>query len=151
MKTLFLVSAVLLLLVPGKTFAGLGQRESSVENDVKSFSSSRHTMVEKTNFTVHEIASGTITIREYVSSSGTVFGIAWAGDRHPDLSALLGEYFPDFAETSKKAPAVRGRRPFSVVTGDKVVVEKSGHMRAVQGKAYAPELLPPGVTASDIL
>ena len=41
------------------------------------------------------LASGDI-VREYVSTAGTVFGIAWSGPMMPDLPTLLGAYFTQY-------------------------------------------------------
>lgn len=51
------------------------------------------------NYTVRSttLASGTV-INEYVSSDGTVFGVAWRGPRVPDLATLLGSYFPQYQQ-----------------------------------------------------
>jgi hypothetical protein len=42
-----------------------------------------------------------------------------------------------------------GRRHVTVKT-DSVVVEKWGHMRNLQGRAYAPALIPKGVNVDEI-
>jgi hypothetical protein len=42
-----------------------------------------------------------------------------------------------------------GRRHVTVKT-DGVVVEKWGHMRNLQGRAYAPALIPQGVSVDEI-
>ena len=45
-------------------------------------------------YTVHEMRASTgTTVREYVSASGKVFGVAWEGPTLPDLRQVLGVYF----------------------------------------------------------
>ena len=41
-------------------------------------------------------------------------------------------------------------RAYPLTSPDRVVVEKWGHMRNLQGRAYAPALLPPGVSSDEI-
>jgi hypothetical protein len=69
----------------------------------------------------------------------------------PDLSSLLGNYFPTFRE---KADASRASRnvgtPFRI-DSEGLVVRSSGRMRNFSGYAYAPNLIPAGVNIGDIL
>ncbi len=95
------------------------------------------------------LASGTV-INEYLSSGGTVFGIAWHGPRVPDLATLLGSYFPQFQDELKAQRAARGRRGAVNVQGSGLVVQSGGHMGAFSGTAYLPNSLPASVSASDI-
>ena len=103
------------------------------------------------SFTVTQTtyANGTV-VREYVSAAGTVFGIAWNGPFTPNLSVLLGTYFPqyDSARVAQRA-AAPGRGPLNVELPG-LVVRSGGHMGAFSGQAYLPQSLPAGVTAADI-
>jgi nitroreductase len=100
-------------------------------------------------YSVHEIQSGGVTVREYVSSSGLVFGLAWNGRVHPELGALLGSYKAEYQDGLKASPRKKGQRAHAV-RGARVVVEKWGHMRNLKGRAYDPALLPAGVKADEI-
>lgn len=95
------------------------------------------------------LASGTV-VREYVSAAGTVFGIAWGGPVMPNLSTLLGAYFPQF-DSARDAlrTAHPGRGPL-IVQLPNLVVRSGGHMGAFGGQAYVPSSLPAGMSASDI-
>ena len=95
------------------------------------------------------LASGTL-VREYLTSGGTVFGVAWDGPQMPDLSALFGSYFPQYASAvraNREAGRVRGP---GVVEQQGLVVHSGGHMGAFSGQAWLPQALPAGVAASDI-
>ena len=94
------------------------------------------------------LSSGTV-VREYVTTSGTVFGIAWRGPLMPNLSDLLGSYFPQFASGVQAARAAGVRGP-GVVEQSGLVVHAGGHMGAFTGQAYLPQALPSGVAGSDI-
>ncbi|PMS22727.1 hypothetical protein C0Z18_04015 [Trinickia dabaoshanensis] len=95
------------------------------------------------------LASGTV-VREYVSSAGTVFGIAWNGPRMPDLATLLGTYFTQFDSSRAALRAANpGRGPLDLELPG-LVVRSSGHMGAFSGQAYLPQSLPAGVSAADI-
>ena len=129
--------------------ATLGESVDSVASDQKALSAVRRTMKTSTAYTVHEIRTETLTVREYVSPSGVVFGIAWNGLTHPDLTPLLGSYISEYQKALKETKRQPGRRHVTVKT-DGVVVEKWGHMRNLQGRAYAPALIPQGVSVDEI-
>jgi hypothetical protein len=129
--------------------ATLGESADSITADRKALSAARRTTTVRTGYTVHEIASDSTVVREYVSPSGIVFGIAWNGLIHPDLTQLLGAYAGEYREALRQTPRQPGRRRLQVKT-NRVVVEKWGHMRNLQGRAYAPDLIPPGVNIDEI-
>lgn len=130
--------------------AVLGESVASVTTDQKTLSSARGAATAVHNgYTVQEVKSDATTVREYVSSSGIVFGIAWQGRTHPDLTPLLGSYAGEYQEALRKTPRHPGRRRLQVKT-DRIVVEKWGHMRKLQGRAYVPALIPYGVSLDEI-
>jgi hypothetical protein len=129
--------------------ATLGESADSIASDQKVLSSVRGVTSTSPGYTVHEIRSETTTIREYVSPSGIVFGIAWNGLTHPDLTSLLGTYHNDYQKILRQTPRQPGRRHVQMKT-ERVVVEKWGHMRNLQGRAYAPALIPQGVGVDEI-
>lgn len=102
-------------------------------------------------FAVHQLqaANGT-TVREYLTSTGTVFAVAWEGPWLPDLRQVLGPYFDAY---QRNATVVRnGRRshgPIAIRTGD-VVIQMGGHPRAFTGRAYVERLMPQGMQAASI-
>ena len=129
--------------------ATLGESVDSITLDRKTLSAVRRAATVHNGYTVHEIASGSTAVREYVSPSGIVFGIAWNGLIHPDLTQLLGTYAGEYEEALQQTPRQPGRRRLQVKT-NRVIVEKWGHMRNLQGRAYAPDLIPPGVNIDEI-
>jgi hypothetical protein len=102
-------------------------------------------------YTVREITLGTGTVvHEYVSTAGTVFGVAWQGPTMPDLASVLGAYFPQYTAGVEAAHAARGwRAPVSVDTSG-LVIRTGGHMGAFSGQAWLPQALPAGMTGNDI-
>jgi hypothetical protein len=154
--------ALNLICLPGAQ-ASLGNSGDSVETDrgvliaqrnptrtIKFQGKSATTgQAQSDTYTVQEIQSGADTIREYVTSSGKVFGIAWRGLRHPDLATLLGGYFSEYQtadQTTKHTPGARSR----TIKTARVTVERGGQPRNLIGKAYDPSLLPTGVSADEI-
>jgi hypothetical protein len=103
-------------------------------------------------YTVSEatLADGTL-VREYVAQSGTVFAVSWNGPHTPDLSTLLGTYFPGYVDGAEQQHAQQGSAlgPVTVQRSD-VVVQTGGHMGAYVGRAWLPSGLPAGVSSSDI-
>jgi hypothetical protein len=123
----------------GSAWAILGQAAESVFVDQQRMHAQLHTVANE-GYVVQQIeaADGTV-VREYVSSTGLVFGVAWYGPKVPDLSALLGDYFPLY-QAALPTPVHR-RAPVSVHT-EALVLEISGHIRAFHGRAYVPDLVP---------
>jgi hypothetical protein len=132
-----------------QAYATLGESVDSIETNMKTLSAARSSTITSSKYSVHVFQTETITVREYVSPSGIVFGIAWNGLTYPDLTPLLGSY----ASEHQKAASHIKRQPghkYVKVESDNVVVEKWGHMRNLQGRAYAPALIPQGVTTDEI-
>jgi len=99
-------------------------------------------------YTVQQISipNGT-TVNEYLSASGTVFAVSWRGKRPPDLSQLFGTYFAQYQQALAAPHQERG--PRKIQTQD-LIVETSGHMRDLMGRAYLPALVPAGVSVDEI-
>jgi hypothetical protein len=102
-------------------------------------------------YTVHEMqsASGT-TVREYVSSNGTVFAVAWQGPWMPDLRQMLGAYFDDYQRALQTPSGKRRARGSLTIDLPDLMVQISGHPRAFSGRAYVPRLMPLRVQAETI-
>ena len=103
-------------------------------------------------YTVQEVVLETGTsVQEYCNAAGVVFAVIWRGPVLPDLSVLLGGYFNTF-KTEMEQVRAQGKRgsPASVARA-KLVVHSSGRMRNFYGYAYAPDLIPVGVSISDVL
>jgi hypothetical protein len=129
--------------------ATLGEPVGSIASNKKALSAVRSATQTSSKYTVHEFQSETITVREYVSPSGIVFGIAWNGLTHPDLTPLLGSYASEHQEALSHIERQPGRKHIKVET-DNLVVEKWGHMRNLQGRAYVPSLIPQEVSVDEI-
>ncbi len=129
--------------------AALGESADSITSDRKSLSAARGATTARAGCTIQTIESDSTTVREYLSPSGVVFGIAWNGMSHPDLTRLLGSYAGEYQEALRQTPRKPGRRHLQVKTNS-IVVEKWGHMRNLQGRAYVLSLIPQGVSVDDI-
>jgi hypothetical protein len=127
--------------------ATLGEDITTIENDrLKMKAQLRMTTV--AGHTVHEIQSADgMVVREYVAPSGKVFAVSWSGPLLPDFRQMLGRYFDEY-HSGASSPRV-GRRHLVLEKTD-LVVHSNGHMRAFQGNAYVPSLLPPNFSAADI-
>ena len=129
--------------------ATLGESIDSITSDSKTLSAIRSSVTSSGAYTVHELHSDALSVREYASTSGVVFGVAWNGPVPPDLTALLGSYAVEYRKAQSRQPRQPGRRHVQVKT-NRVVVERWGHMRNLQGRAYAPDLIPQGVSVDEI-
>ncbi len=131
--------------------ATLGEPVSSIESDRRVLAATKKAApVTRDGYTVHEFQYGMTTVREYVGSSGIVFAIAWDGFTHPDLSEMLGKYADEYAQARADMPRGRGKQASRTVESARVTVQTWGHMRSLHGRAWAPELLPEGVSTDDI-
>ena len=133
-----------------QTQAGLGESVDSIATDQSALSAVKHATTARNGYSIHELTSDGTALREYVSPSGIVFGIAWNGLAHPDLRPLLGSYAAEYEAALRQTPRKPGLRRHEALKTERVVVEKWGLMRNLQGRAYAPALIPPGVTIDEI-
>ena len=129
--------------------AVLGGSADTITADRKALQAVQRATTSHKGYTVEEVVSDATAVREYVSSSGVVFGIAWNGYVHPDLTQLLGSYWNAYSAARQKATRKFGRKRQQIAT-DSVVVEKWGHMRNLRGRAYVPSLVPAGVSIDEI-
>jgi Protein of unknown function (DUF2844) len=135
-----------ILTAPSTAFAALGGTASSVDADRIHAQGALMRMVRVNEYEMHEIRSGTGTmIREYVNASGTVFAVAWEGPWMPDLQQVLGDHFAEFQAAQRGARTARRARGVLSINQPGLVVQMTGHMRALIGRAYVPGLLPSGV------
>lgn len=133
-----------------KAMAALGDHENVMTSDLIKLKSSQHIVVKKTaQYRVHEIQTPVATVREFVDNNGLVFAVSWRGIRRPDLSVLLGSYFPEYENIDSRRARMITREPVSIQTS-KIVVRKSGHMRNIKGLAIISGQLPEGVTEEDL-
>ena len=142
--------SIVALAIPQQTQAALGESAESIESDQGALAAVKHATKVREGYSIHEFTLDGTTVREYVSPTGIVFGIAWNGLAHPDLTRLLGSYTGEYETALQQTPRKPGLRRHEVLKTDRVVVERWGHMRNLQGRAYAPALLPPGITSDEI-
>jgi hypothetical protein len=141
---------MIMMMTDPPAFAGLGQDVSSVPADqVQMKGTLRSTQTQA--YTVHEIRAATGTVvREFVSPSGKVFGVAWQGPWPPNMRQILATYFEQYQQAAQAQMNSRpGRRPL-MLEQPGLVVQSSGHMRSFAGRAYVPDMLPPEVSAEVI-
>ena len=141
--------SVVVLAAVQRVDATLGESAASIASDRNVLSAVQRSTKVNDTFTVQEIKSGSTTVREDISPSGVVFGVAWNGLLHPDLTQLLGSYSDEYHEAFSRIQHNKGRSRLQVKT-DRVVVQQWGHMRNLRGRAYVPSLIPPGVSVDDI-
>ena len=150
MKTsIYLPYAATLLAVAGPAFATLGGGTDTIIKDHMALKASRRVSAFLGNYSVEEMTTAAATVREYVTPDGVVFGIAWSGISHPDLSVLLGNYKKEYEQALQSNQTPRGKRHSHVASAN-IVVQKWGHMRGMKGRAYVTSLLPKGVTVDEI-
>lgn len=139
----------ILLLTVRPAGATLGEKAAAVVSGRKVLAAGRAATMVQMAYTVEEIRSAAVTVRKYISPGGVVFAIAWRGFIHPDLTPLLGSYAGEYEAALKQTRRLPGLRRLQV-KANRVVVEKWGQMRNLQGRAYLPALLPAGVNIDEI-
>jgi hypothetical protein len=143
--TLLFLAALWLLAAPA--MAALGGDAASVTEDVSRLKAQLR-VTSKQGYAIHELQgeSGTV-VREFVSSTGKVFGVAWNGPVLPDMRQVLGNYHARLAAATNANRRPQG--PLVINAGD-LVLYSGGHMRAYTGRAYVPQMLPEGVSPDAI-
>jgi hypothetical protein len=126
--------------------AALGGDATSVEKDRAAMRGALH-LTTAAGYTVHEIDSpGGVVLREYVAD-GRVFALSWHGPGRPDFRQVLGSFYGPFAQAA--GTPTRSHNHLSIAT-PQVVVSSSGHLRAFNGRAWAPALVPAGFSVDSI-
>ncbi|MFM0222125.1 DUF2844 domain-containing protein [Paraburkholderia dipogonis] len=88
-----------------------------------------------------------VTIREYVLPGNVVFAVKWNGPIRPDMTALLGSYFPNFVNAGQSRATGTG----PLIDGnDDFRIESTGRMGRFSGMAWLPRLMPAGVRPGDL-
>jgi hypothetical protein len=131
-------------------FCALGGNADSVASDAARLKAViRVTRADQ--YSIQELSTSTgIVVREYISPSGKVFGIAWNGPFVPEMKVLLGGYFEHYSQLAKAQRESRvGRHPLNI-EDPLFVMQTSGHMGAYSGRAYDPQLLPQGLRGDQI-
>ena len=129
------------------TWAALGDTVASVSADATKLKATMRVATHAA-YTVHELQTPEgVTIREFVSSAGAVFAIAWQGPYKPDPRQLFGRHFEALMHAPRTADSTRTR---ATIDQPDLVLHSSGHMRAFTGIAYLPQLLPVGVSGGDL-
>lgn len=132
------------------SFAVLGGKETTIEQDRKTLASGQFKSSITARYTLYELVNPGITLREYVNpKTGVVFGLGWDGYRHIDMEKLLGSYFEEYQRAAKANSRRHGMR-YRVVRSEHVVVELGGKAMNLKGRAYDPKLIPAGVELDEI-
>jgi hypothetical protein len=136
---------------PFQASATLGSDVTTVNEDRAKMQGALMSITRNDRFEVHQLqASNGTTVREYVSSTGTVFAVSWEGQWMPDLRQVLGPYFDAYQQTVPEVrKARRSHGPMTFRSGD-LVVQIGGHPRAFVGRAYIERLMPQGMQAQTI-
>lgn len=142
--SLALVAAALF---PASAEAALGAPYASIDTDQTVLRASLK-VTPHGNYQVHELTlpSGTL-VREYVTTSGVVFAVAWNGPSKPNLSQLLGPYFADLSAAAQTSRV--GHNHLDLTRSD-LVIQAGGHMRAFSGRAYLVAAVPAGVSSDEL-
>ena len=144
-----LVVSVAVFAFAHQSQATLGEHARSVESDRAVLSAETAVITPGDGYTVHEMASSAVALREYVTPSGVIFAVAWNGLSTPDLDQILGSYAGEYQAALQGSERQKGNRHLQVKSQN-IKVERWGHMRALHGRAYIPALIPPGVSADVI-
>lgn len=145
-----LVTILIYLTASTPIWAALGQAKASIEKDRAAMDGQVQSTLAQ-GYSVETITVVGMSIKEYVSSDGTIFAVAWSGIGAPNLRLLLGIYFDEYldalTELQNKKPHLR--RPMMLKTTN-LVVEQGGYARTIWGRAFIPSRLPAMVSPKDI-
>jgi hypothetical protein len=141
-------SMVLIAVVATPAFAALGGDSTSVQADVARMKGALR-ITSAAAVTVHEITTpyGTV-IREYLTPGDQVFAVSWQGPVNPDLRQVLGSYYTQY-EQAASAPHAGGHRHLTIQQPS-LIVQVTGRLRAFQGRAWVPGLVPQNFSVTDI-
>ncbi len=129
--------------------AALGGDAASVLAD----SAEMHGIMQSTplqQYDIHEItAASDMRVSEFLNREGIVFAVTWSGPVVPDLQRLLGAHFATYSRALAALQRPGLHRSLRIAS-DGLIVEFAGHLRAYNGRAYLPALVPSGIPTADI-
>jgi len=138
-------------LSPAFAWAVLGQAPTTYpSNTTSAFSAPTFAPASLYTMTAVTLDSG-VVVKEFTRPDGLVFAVSWRGPVLPDLSTLLGTYFPVLMQANEENQAT-GRRGSPVsVARDGLVVQASGRRPHFFGYAYVTHLTPSGINIKDVV
>ncbi len=142
-----LVALVATCVLSAGAHAELGGAPATVQSDARALSGAT-TVEHAASFERHQVtqADGSV-VREYVSSRGTVFAVAWSGRTTPDLKTLLGAHYATYiAEVAKQRPS---HHVLTVTTPD-LAVTIVRYQHTGSGSASLPAEVPAGVLVGEL-
>ena len=146
----YAMALIVQLTLISSAFGSLGGALDSVQADQSRMMATIKT-TDARACSIYEITTPAgVVVREYVSASGRVFGVAWQGPFMPDMRQILGVYFQHFSAAAKGQRDRHSNRNLLLISEPGIVVESGGHMRSYSGRAYDPGLLPEGVDENDV-
>jgi uncharacterized protein DUF2844 len=149
LRVLALAAAALVWATPAA--ATLGGDRSSVESDRVRMQGALLRIASNGPYTLHEMRSATgIVVRQYLTSAGVVFGVAWQGPWMPDLRQLLGNYFAQYQSAVQPVQQNRRRHGPIAIEQAGLVIRIVGHARSFSGAVSVTSLVPTGVAAQSI-
>jgi len=143
-----LSSIALTVAVATPALAALGGDSTTVQADVARMKGALR-ITSSVGVMVHEITTsyGTV-VREYITPGDKVFAISWRGPVNPDLRQMLGDYYTQY-EQAASLPHPGGHRHLAIEQPG-LVVQVNGRMRAFEGRAWVPSLVPQNFSVNDI-
>ncbi|CAB3760406.1 DUF2844 domain-containing protein [Paraburkholderia humisilvae] len=140
-----------LLLFPCVSHATLGAKPSTITSNATDrpvLRGAAQTTLSSPLYAVQSTSSSDgVTVHEYTSRDGIVFAVTWSGPVRPDMAALLGSYFPNFASAARRGE--RGTGPLVERSGA-LQIESIGHQGWFIGKAWVPRLVPAQVDLGEL-
>lgn len=152
-RTAIAAAGAAAFLIAAPAAAALGGTADSVQADAVALKTQAAPRAAgQAAYTVQRLSldNGTV-VDEYLSSAGaapgTVFALSWKGPRQPDLAQLLGSYYGEY-QAAYAQPHVHTNHVR--IEGANLRYSAGGHMRAYWGSAYAPALLPAGLSTGEL-
>jgi hypothetical protein len=135
---------ILVLGLPMFAQAELGGNLASIMQEQKTFGSTLTTSPQSNYIIYIQNISPDLVVKEYVSNSGNIFGVAWKGSTLPNFQVLLGSYYSNYLSAQQQNP----RSVFS--QDNNLVIESGGVMGGYIGRAYLPKQVPTGLAPTAI-
>jgi hypothetical protein len=140
-------------LLPLMSYAALGGAPSPATQPVAPAGANQRSASAQTpaRYTVRQsVDANGVTVREYVLPANVVFAVTWDGPVLPNMRALLGSYFANFATAGTSGTAGASGPGPRIEGSDAFRIESAGRLGQFFGMAWVPRLLPAGVSASDL-
>jgi hypothetical protein len=134
------------LALPPSAFSALGKSQDSINHDKTLLKTKEAKVQLHPKYLCQVLNSEKLTVKEYIDPrTHVVFGVSWTGSQVPPLKELLG-FDPNAIKTGHVVRSLH----FAHIVTSSITLKMSTIMNHYAGSVVRTDLIPKGVTSSEV-